>query len=582
MDENEAIMQITSIRLKAEEVFNSLRFGLFNSLMIICINQEGKVNYFDSDNKNSIQYDFSNIFQIAEALRNVSQGKFLVNTNSQIQEFYEKAFAQSEFDSAIKKIIQQMDFDHEFSVFVSGNIIKTSENEKGYLVLKLNSRVYDDIYKLPVTNKSRLYLYASIVDSAVQTFFDEISKAEDHESDGYAVPQISRDLIIKTAGTRFMCTPTANLRDGDGMYGLAEKINKIASLEYEKQQIKQGGIILTFNNNPIITYNIKFKDSVSLSNARRIRKLLEITNNEMQLISNGSVVFGLGQISTDYNPQKGDVYEIKFNKQYSWTLLHAGRNVIEYYMEMPSLPRNIISIEFFENKFLRIFGKNAENKIKSNHLYNIIFNVIEEHCGTILVVSENASKEATRLEGQSTLIEPMKLTPDNVKGIIKIDGATLVDTNCVCYAIGAILDGMVIENKGDPSRGSRYNSSIRYYYSQKKDCKLMVIVISDDGDVNILPELPTQISKETIRALIRDINQKVEIVQNGGKIDTSEYNKLESIVHDKSMYLSPEECDSLNNSLSLLETNCEPMDVCRIVHRDIIPNSDFDEKLYFF
>ena len=56
-----------------------------------------------------------------------------------------------------------------------------------------------------------------------------------------------------------MCTPVANMRNGDGQFGLATKINNIASLEYEKQQINHGSIILTYKNNPIITYKIRFK-----------------------------------------------------------------------------------------------------------------------------------------------------------------------------------------------------------------------------------------------------------------------------------------------------------------------------------
>ena len=42
-----------------------------------------------------------------------------------------------------------------------------------------------------------------------------------------------------------------------------------------------GGIILTFKENPIITYNIKFKNPILLSNSKRIRKLLEITTKDM-------------------------------------------------------------------------------------------------------------------------------------------------------------------------------------------------------------------------------------------------------------------------------------------------------------
>ena len=175
----------------------------------------------------------------------------------------------------------------------------------------------------------------------------------------------------------------------------------------------------------------------------------------------------------------------------------------------------------------------------------------------------------------------MRLDPNNVKGIIKIDGATLINTDGICYAIGVILDGMAVQDKGYPSRGSRYNSSIRYYYSQQSKCKLMVVIISDDGDVNIMPELPPQISKKIIQDIIGTVKQKVEIVQKGGIIDTGDFNKLVSLVQELSMYFTKDECDLLNTSFAQLENNCEPKNACRIMFRNIIPNNDYDAKLYF-
>ena len=47
------------------------------------------------------------------------------------------------------------------------------------------------------------------------------------------------------------------------------------------------------------------------------------------------------------------------------------------------------------------------------------------------------------------------------------------------------------------------------------------------------------------------------------------------------MYFTKDECDLLNTSFAQLENNCEPKDVCRIMYSNIIPNNDFDAKLYF-
>ena len=50
----------------------------------------------------------------------------------------------------------------------------------------------------------------------------------------------------------------------------------------------------------------------------------------------------------------------------------------------------------------------------------------------------------------------------------------------------AILDGLATE-KGDSSRGSRYNSAVRYVESSRYAC--LAIVVSEDGLIDLLPPL---------------------------------------------------------------------------------------------
>ncbi len=108
--------------------------------------------------------------------------------------------------------------------------------------------------------------------------------------------------------------------------------------------------------------------------------------------------------------------------------------------------------------------------------------------GTIIIISKNAMSETNRLKSQSFRVEPTEITPVVVKEITSIDGAVLIDTECNCYGIGVILDGMAT-NSGDTSRGARYNSAIRYVETIKNrenfsDC--LAIVISEDGYVDLI------------------------------------------------------------------------------------------------
>ena len=111
-----------------------------------------------------------------------------------------------------------------------------------------------------------------------------------------------------------------------------------------------------------------------------------------------------------------------------------------------------------------------------------------------MVISANASKEASRLANDSTQISPIQLNGTNIAKLSSIDGAILANEQGVCYSIGVILDGSAT-TKGSSTRGARYNSSIRYCEEQlRKGTNVIVIVISDDGMVNIFPSKPQKVN----------------------------------------------------------------------------------------
>jgi len=64
-----------------------------------------------------------------------------------------------------------------------------------------------------------------------------------------------------------------------------------------------------------------------------------------------------------------------------------------------------------------------------------------------------------------------------------------MNTECTCYAIGVIIDGIASGN-GHTGRGARYNSAITYINDsvliETRDEKLCAIVISEDGDIDLI------------------------------------------------------------------------------------------------
>ena len=75
------------------------------------------------------------------------------------------------------------------------------------------------------------------------------------------------------------------------------------------------------------------------------------------------------------------------------------------------------------------------------------------------------------------------MTTDMLRLVTNIDGAVLLSPTGYCHAIGVILDGMASE-RGEPSRGSRFNSAVRYAESSNYPC--LALVISEDGMVNMI------------------------------------------------------------------------------------------------
>ena len=64
-----------------------------------------------------------------------------------------------------------------------------------------------------------------------------------------------------------------------------------------------------------------------------------------------------------------------------------------------------------------------------------------------------------------------------------IDGAVLLGPDGVCHAIGVILDGLA-GDRGDPERGARFNSAVRYVDSRQEVC--LAIVVSEDKTLDVI------------------------------------------------------------------------------------------------
>ena len=264
-----------------------------------------------------------------------------------------------------------------------------------------------------------------------------------------------------------------------------EKISQVALEKYEKKDLF-GSILLASPNNESISIVYRFKENISFDNLRLLRKVLELTNETYCLLFDG-FFYGVGKINDREIQPDNDVYVIKFEGLGLWNLCRKSNNdkLLIVKNGIPSIPMPKISQKQIEQKYEEVFGDKSTEKFEK--LYSSILALINQNKGGIFLISDAAKDESERLKSQAMLLEPFPVDENNISKLTSIDGAILVDECGVCYAIGVIFDGEIPQSGGCPSRGSRYNSSVRYTNILKSHGKkVMTIVISDDGMVDIL------------------------------------------------------------------------------------------------
>lgn len=234
------------------------------------------------------------------------------------------------------------------------------------------------------------------------------------------------------------------------------------------------------------TLKIAFSDPLefSIENLRQIRKLLELSNDDLAIVigENGKI---RGLRNEVVFPNE---CEIRIHGHLTMSISFDGTKMItynngHYHIYVPH------TADLNLHKFLSNMDENITEE-KAQALAAVISEASNQPHGTILVIGsrEDIEKETDRITSAKHAIgiHPIDLSTDPllIESITSIDGAILMDTDCICHCIGAILDGDFVA-KGSMARGSRYNSTCNYIKRRMDfDQKFTGIVISEDGMVD--------------------------------------------------------------------------------------------------
>lgn len=463
---------------------------------------------------------------------------------------------------AVKETTEPFDKQHQLTTFHGWPTAIA-----GYHVVPMLQFNNSQLQKYPVLPKpiewNDYKSRESFLHSVIIEILNEASAALRGKDPGRFFDTFDQDKagILRRAGSSF-CDIFGIVTHDLLLQDVFENLNEISSKRYEGSAAV-GELLFSPPQSTNIRTDIKLRKAVSLGSTRLARKIIELSGGELCCLCNDAEgISGLGNISNAAAP---DVLRVVFTGYYTWDLYYQQKLLMTSSFGVPTLPAVRLQEDLFKSTVRRIFK--SITVIDQQRLWSIVEAAIDQKHGTLIVVSEIAEQEAARLSTQSIDIEPMLLTQDLVSRVSGIDGAILVDKTGNCWAIGVILDGMATQ-EGDPSRGARYNSAVRYVASSKSP--VLCLVVSEDGYINMVPTLRPQVR-------LSEINAKITLL---AKMNINNYHDVRNWLEDHRFYLDSEQCEAVNREIIRIEsTPREPREM-RINTAPFIPDSDMGDSYY--
>ena len=419
-------------------------------------------------------------------------------------------------------------------------------------VIQVPSHVFELYPLLPILKGWAGYQTSEgLLSECMQNILAEAAEEMGRPNPGRGFPMNSSSAaeMVRHAAATFMRAISLSLRDKEYPFvDLFTSINELSSLLYEGSK-GLGRLLLAAPDNPAIVYSLRLASSVPFRQARWARKVLQMSSPDFALIANGQAIYGLGELRPSHDSSAQDVFWIDLIDHCHWNLRLGQRTLMRTAFGEARLPQEPITQPRFYDSFLRQFPGTSQGD--AERMWQLLKVMTEGQHGSMIVIATDAVTEAVRLSRQGMAIDSTPMTAELLRRASRIDGTILVDPFGICYALGVILDGLADE-RCTPSRGSRYNSAVRYVFSSASS--RMALVHSADGTSDILPLLRPRISRDLVEAKVSELE--------GATPDN--FHNARRFIDEKRFYLSEEQCHRVNSALDRI---------------DVMPRRDFSIHL---
>lgn len=408
-------------------------------------------------------------------------------------------------------------------------------------VIQVSNTIFSQFPPLapnPNISGQRGYGHRSLIEAAIFAVLHEATEILQRPDPGRSIHQSMRSAeeIVRIAAQDFLHTPGLSIERRYISANLFDTFNLVSSLMYEGVE-GIGHLILIDPENEAVDFHIQFADPVPFRESRWVRKVLQMSSSGFGIIADSQRIYGLGQLKDSHDPDMQDAFIISFLDHYHWELRCGQHVLLRSRYAVPALPQEPFDKSAFLANYARLFPQSSsENGL---HLWHLLHGQIRLDHGSMIVVAEDAAIEAERLSKQGTKILPVQFSEELLRSVSGIDGTILLDPQGVCHAIGVILDGEA-NDECTPSRGSRFNSGVRYVCSATR--RRLAIVVSDDHTVDLIPPLRRLISRSFLE-------QHVAAFETA-TLDS--YHEARAWLNAHRFYINADQCKRLNIAVSRL------------------------------